>query len=86
MSKHRMKDWRSTKDPSELIDPMACRNCGHTHGGWRYAYHYGSHEWERPTERQIKYRMIRRRRHHADTRWLNSDRRTSYRKWLLLDE
>lgn len=56
--------------PSELIPPMGCKECGlpRPHG-WQYVSHFGYHQWVMPTQRQIKYRMIRRRKWHGGTRW-----------------
>lgn len=58
--------------PDEYITPMGCRNCGVPRGyhGWRYEPGIGGHRWEMPTQRQIKYRMIRRRKHHGGVRWI----------------
>lgn len=57
--------------PNELIHPMGCRECGipGPHG-WQWVDHKGLHQWVMPTQRQIKYRMIRRRKYHAATRWV----------------
>lgn len=58
--------------PDKLIQPGACRNCGRPREGHarQWVQGIGWHSWTMPTQTQIKYRMIRRRRHHAATRWV----------------
>lgn len=43
--------------------PFGCRWCGRERGshGWLFMPRRGLHNWERPTERQIKARMVARR-------------------------
>lgn len=53
------------------LNPFGCRNCGisRDHHGRQYAEYFGVHEWTRPTDRQIKNRMLVRRRHMRAYRW-----------------
>lgn len=72
------------KEPNELIDPWACRQCGESqswHGRRWDPILKRIHGWVRPTERQLKARMVRRRKSHAAIRWVRRDGRTEYRKW-----
>lgn len=71
------------RGPDQLIDPYACRNCGEARPhGWRWSDANGYHQWEPPTDGQLKARMVRRRRRYADTRWVGvRDPRTTWRKW-----
>jgi hypothetical protein len=53
-------------------EPSACEHCGISRRAhmqrWRKGV--GWHLWMMPSQSKIKARMIRRRKHHAATRWV----------------
>jgi hypothetical protein len=53
------------------LAPFGCRSCGipRAEHGRQYTERVGVHSWSRPTERQIKNRMLIRRRHMGAYRW-----------------
>lgn len=50
-------------EENPVIEPNGCRHCGDRldHHGWQWHPEVGLHQWVRPTDEQIKARMLARR-------------------------